>query len=114
MAKKVVVQLVDDIDRTPLEDDGEHITFAVDGTHYEIDLGPDNAAEFRRVLGYYIEHAAKVSAGTHSGRRSTKPMGRRSPEQTRAVREWAVDAGFTVSSRGRIPSEVQSAYDAAH
>lgn len=114
MAKKVVVQLVDDIDQQPIEDDGEHITFAVDGTDYEIDLGPHNAAEFRRTIGYYVDYAAKVTSASPTARKASKSSGRRSPEETKAVREWAVASGFDVSARGRIPSEVQTAYDAAH
>ncbi|MGB3769522.1 MAG: Lsr2 family protein [Rhodococcus sp. (in: high G+C Gram-positive bacteria)] len=114
MAKQVVVQLVDDIDQTPLDDTGEHITFAVDGIRYEIDLSADNAAEFRRTVGYYVKYAAKVSSTAKSERGGAKPIGRRSAEQTKAVREWAIDAGYNLSARGRIPSEVQRAYDAAH
>ncbi|KQU02678.1 hypothetical protein ASG56_17390 [Rhodococcus sp. Leaf7] len=125
MAKKVVVHLVDDIDSTPIDEDGEHITFAVDGQTYEIDLGPVNAAEFRRTVGYYVDHAAKVSgsSSTRSGgstrsnsstRRQSTAVGRRSAEETKAVREWALGAGYDLAARGRIPSEVQKAYDASH
>ncbi len=122
MAKKVVIELVDDIDRSPLGDDGEHIVFAVDGVDYEIDLGPDNAAEFRRILAPYLEHATRVTSSARStsrssARRTTAPSTgrarRRSPESARAVRDWAAGAGYTLSPRGRIPAEVQQAYEAA-
>ena len=110
MAKKVVVQLVDDIDQKPIDDGGEHITFAVDGVDYEIDLGAKNAREFHRKLDYYIEFATKVG-----GRRSTRSATtKRDPDRTKAVREWAKSNGHAVSARGRIPSEVQHAYDSAH
>jgi hypothetical protein len=33
---------------------------------------------------------------------------------TRAIREWAVGAGFEVSPRGRLSPEVIEAYNAAH
>ncbi|WP_315769500.1 histone-like nucleoid-structuring protein Lsr2 [Rhodococcoides kroppenstedtii] len=119
MAKKVVIELVDDIDRTPLGDDGEHIVFAVDGVDYEIDLGPNNAAEFRRTLAPYLEHATRVSSPARSTARrrtTTESTGRRrrSPESARALRDWAAGAGYTLSPRGRIPAEVQQAYEAAH
>ncbi|MBY6366749.1 histone-like nucleoid-structuring protein Lsr2 [Rhodococcoides corynebacterioides] len=116
MAKKVVIELVDDIDRSPLGEDGEHIVFSIDGVDYEIDLGPDNAAEFRRTLGRYVEHATRVrSAGTSAARSTGRAKtGRRSPESARAVREWAAGAGYTLAPRGRIPAEVQQAYEAAH
>ncbi|MDV7197909.1 Lsr2 family protein [Rhodococcus kroppenstedtii] len=118
MAKKVVIELIDDIDRTPLGDDGEHIVFAVDGVDYEIDLGPNNAAEFRRTLAPYLEHATRVSSPARSTarRRTSGSTGRRrrSPESARAIRDWAAGAGYTLSPRGRIPAEVQQAYEAAH
>lgn len=41
MAQRVLTQLVDDIDGTELEDgQGETVTFALDGSNYEIDLSP--------------------------------------------------------------------------
>jgi hypothetical protein len=36
------------------------------------------------------------------------------PAPTAVVRTWARDNGYVVSDRGRIPAEVQRAYDAAH
>lgn len=116
MAKKVIVQLIDDIDQTPIDDGGEHITFAVDGTEYEIDLGPDNAAQFRQALGQYIEYAAKVTSSNGSSRASATRSAstRDSPEHTRAIRQWASENGYDVSARGRIRSEIRQAYDAAH
>ncbi|MGB4778813.1 Lsr2 family DNA-binding protein, partial [Microbacterium sp.] len=30
------------------------------------------------------------------------------------VREWALQNGYTVSERGRVPASVLEAYDAAH
>lgn len=112
MAKKVVVQFVDDIDDKPITSGGEHITFAVDGVEYEIDLNDKNAREFHRKIGYYIEYATKVNS-----RRGRKPSGRRTTTDsgnTKAVREWAVENGYEVSARGRIPANIEQAYNAAH
>lgn len=46
MARKVVVELVDDIDGTVFGEEGEKITFAVNGVEYEIDLKDEHASEF--------------------------------------------------------------------
>jgi hypothetical protein len=113
MAKKVVVQLVDDIDQEPIEEGGEHIRFAVGGVEYEIDLNDENAAEFHRRLDYYIDFATKVD-GRRGRSTSTPSTQRRSPDLTKAVREWARENGHAVSARGRISAEIQQAYDAAH
>lgn len=115
MAKKVYVQLVDDIDDKPIDSGGEHITFSVNGVSYEIDLSDKNAKEFHRKLNYYIEHSARVG-----GKRTKKSAGvaatgmKRDANQTKAIREWAKSNGFTISARGRIPAEVEQAFDAAH
>ena len=116
MAKQLYVEVIDDIDSTPIEDGGEHIEFTVNGSSYEIDLGDDNALEFHRKLDYYIRHASPV--GGKSGGRSAAITGAakpgRDPGQTRAIRDWANSNGYEVSTRGRIPAEIEKAFDAAH
>ncbi|MEU2006520.1 Lsr2 family protein [Rhodococcus sp. NPDC019627] len=112
MAQKVVVELVDDIDGSLIEDGkGEHITFSVNGVDYEIDLKTKNAREFLRTMDFYIEHATRVDERKGRSTSSAKPRGR---AQASAVREWAAENGYDISSRGRIPAEVQEAFDAAH
>lgn len=121
MAKQVYVELVDDIDGSPIKTGkGETIGFAVDGVEFEIDLGAKNAKEFRKQLDYWSEHATRVGG---RAKKASKKMtsaengsagSARDPLQTKAIREWANNNGFTVSSRGRIPSEVEEAYNSAH
>jgi hypothetical protein len=118
MAKQVYVELVDDIDGAPIKTGrGETISFAVDGTEFEIDLGPKNAKEFRKQLGYWTEHATRVGGkakkSTGAGRAS-KTVPARDRLQTKAIRDWANQNGFTVSERGRIPREVEEAYNSAN
>ena len=36
------------------------------------------------------------------------------PGRNRAIREWAVANGHTVSQRGRLPAAIEDAYNAAH
>ncbi|NLE79601.1 MAG: Lsr2 family protein [Rhodococcus sp.] len=115
MARKVIVELVDDLDDTPIADgEGEHIVFAVNGTEYEIDLNDKNAQESHRKLDYYIEHAAKLGNVKKRGTAAAGPSSRRSSEQTKAIRHWAAANGYEVSSRGRIPAEIEEAFKAAH
>ncbi|WP_294981886.1 Lsr2 family protein, partial [uncultured Microbacterium sp.] len=62
MARKIVHQLVDDLDGTVLEvGDGETVLFSLDGTAYEIDLTTDNAAALRDALAPYVAAARSVS-----------------------------------------------------
>ena len=49
MARKIIHQLVDDLDDTVLEPgEGETVLFALDGKSYEIDLSADNAGNSAR------------------------------------------------------------------
>jgi hypothetical protein len=99
---------VDDIDGT--EDAGE-FTFAVNGTSYAIDLSEANVKEFHAAIGGFIESARKVGkVPSASGKSHVAASMRQSREQTAAIREWARKAGYNVSSRGRIPAEVQRAF----
>ena len=112
MAQKYIVQLVDDLTQEPIEDgSGESVRFALDGNTYTIDLTADHAAELRSVLAPYVGVAQKVglTVKTKSSGTARAPKG-----DLKAIREWANSNGFTVSSRGRIPSEVQNAYSAAN
>ncbi|RMB75289.1 Lsr2 family protein [Rhodococcus sp. SBT000017] len=124
MAKQVTIQMVDDIDESVMDDEsGETIEFAVNGVEYVIDLKAKNATEFHRKLDYYIGYATRVggrkrkpspaAASTPATTRAGASTSR-DPEQTRAIRQWAADNGYEISSRGRIPESIVEAYNAAH
>jgi hypothetical protein len=108
MAQRTIVHLVDDVSG---DDADETVAFALDGQPYEIDLSTDNAARLRESLAEFVASARKTSSAPRGARRSGS--GRRSAG-TGDVRSWARDNGFTVSERGRIPSNVVQAYQAAH
>lgn len=112
MAQKVNIVLVDDLDGSEA---AETVSFGLDGTSYEIDLNEGNAAALREVLAGYVGHARKVSGGSRrSTTRRSSGGGSNGAANTRAVREWAKENGYTVSERGRISADVQQAYDAAN
>lgn len=114
MAKKVTVTLVDDLDLESTA--SETVEFSLDGVTYEIDLSEENAAALREGMAAWI-----ASARRSGGRRKTggRPVagartGASHREETAAIRAWARDNGFTVSARGRIPTEVLEAYQKAN
>jgi hypothetical protein len=108
MAQKVNIVLVDDIDGS---DATQTIAFGLDGASYEIDLNDKNAAKLRDALATYIGHARKVGGRrTRSASKAAATSGASAKE----VREWARANGYDVPDRGRIPSDVRTAYDAAH
>lgn len=112
MAQKVVVQLVDDLDGSSIEPGtGSTVSFAIDGTSYEIDLSDENAGKLRDALAPYLKAGRRVG-----GRRSTRASSGSSAaaSETAAIREWANAQGLKVSQRGRVGSDVVEAYRAAH
>lgn len=114
MARRIVHQLVDDIDGTVLEvGEGETVLFSLDGVAYEIDLTGDNAAALRDAFAPYVSAARSISSSRGVPEASRK---RRRPGQQdySAIRAWAKDNGHQVSERGRVPASVVAAYEAAH
>lgn len=113
MARTTQVVLTDDLDGGEA---AETVAYAVDGTHYEIDLSAENAEKLRSVLEEYAGSARKASG---SGRRST-PTTRRTPTRRTssevdpaAVRAWAASNDITVSPRGRLARKLVEAFHAA-
>jgi hypothetical protein len=55
MARVTRVQLIDDLDDTPIDDGaGRTLTFAVDGTAYEIDLHHENVEKFHGAVAPFL------------------------------------------------------------
>jgi hypothetical protein len=110
MVQRVTIQLVDDIDGKEIADGkGETVSFALDGTTYEIDLSKKNADAFRGLFQDHIAVARK--AGRKTAAVSRKSSGGPSAAD---VRDWARSNGMDVPDRGRIPTEVREAFDAAN
>ena len=108
MAQKVNIVLVDDIDGSEAD---ETVSFALDGSSYEIDLSGANAAGLREALASYVGHARKVGGRRPAGRRGSAAT---TGVAAKDVRAWARGNGYDLPDRGRIPADVQAAYAAAH
>ncbi|WP_064485409.1 histone-like nucleoid-structuring protein Lsr2 [Pseudonocardia sp. HH130629-09] len=117
MAKVETIRLVDDITGG---DAAETVGFGLDGRRFEIDLTADNAAALREALAPFLG-VARAAGSPRTGRNAGVPAqsARRSGasgsdtatrEHNRAVRAWARENGWTLSERGRIPSEVVEAH----
>ncbi|MFT4230066.1 MAG: Lsr2 family protein [Microbacterium sp.] len=114
MARKIVHQLVDDLDGTVLEvGDGETVLFSLEGTAYEIDLTIAHAAALRDALQPYIAAGRRVS-GARSAEASGTGRRRKGQTDYGPIRVWAKENGHSVSDRGRVPASVIEAYEAAH
>jgi hypothetical protein len=115
MAQKIQVLLVDDIDGGAAV---ETVSFALDGSSYEIDLSKENAAQLRDALATYVAHARRAGrpgvrpAAIRSSGRPARPA-RVDRDQTKAIRDWARKNGHKVSERGRIPASIVEAFNSA-
>jgi hypothetical protein len=110
MAQKVNIVLVDDIDGSEAT---ETVSFALDGTSYEMDLNDANAARLRDALAEFVGHARKVGSASRRGRRSSAAAATGGPS-AKEIRDWARSNGYDVPDRGRVAAEVREAFDAAH
>lgn len=118
MARRLVVQVVDDLDGREVQDGHvEKVLFGLDGATYLVELRPDNAARLRSDFKKWIHVAQRVANETEKiggkGRldADTNSYDRR---DFQAIREWASSNGIPVSSRGRISHEVLTAFADAH
>ncbi len=111
MAQKTQVVLIDDLTGDILSDgQGQTVSFALDGTSYEIDLNKKNADALRTDLRCYVDAARKLGRAGSASRRGAGG-GR---QDTAAIRAWARQNGHAVNERGRIPSSIVQAYRSAH
>ncbi len=109
MAQKVHIVLEDDIDGSEAT---QTISFALDGTSYEIDLNDKNAAALRDALATYVGHGRRVTGSRRGARRTSSASA--NGASAKEIRDWARDNGHKVPERGRIPAAVREAYQAAH
>jgi hypothetical protein len=107
--QRTVVELVDDLDGTELADGtGETITFSIDGVTREIDLSDKNAAKLRKALKPFVDASRRVG-----GTKRTRSATGSSNGDAKAIREWAIENGIELSSRGRIPAGIVEQYKSA-
>src|ERR1700748_3105280 len=106
MAQKVHITLEDDLDGGAAV---ETVAFGIDGRSYEIDLNAKNDQALRDALAKYVASGRRAGGRSAAGKRRTQ-VG----TSAREIRDWARSNGHKVPDRGRIPSEVREAFEAAH
>lgn len=102
------------------------VSFAFDGSTYEIDLCTDHRNEMEEAFATYVGAARRGNrTGSSAARRTTRTTGggggggsrsgaASDREQVQRIREWARENGHKVSERGRLSSSVLEGYRAAH
>jgi hypothetical protein len=115
MAQQVLVEMVDDLDGG---DAAQTVPFGLDGVEYEIDLSDENANDLRDALAHFISHARRTGGRKVRLAVGESAVARKAPsaqerQLSREIRDWARENGFAVSDRGRLPAEVETAYQEA-
>ena len=112
MAQKTVVTVVCDLPHDGEIEGTETVSFAFDGTSYEIDVCATHAKDLREKFGKYTEHARRVAGGGGGRRRRSRSGPGR--ERSSEIRAWAKQRGHKVSERGRIPAAIIAEYESSH
>jgi hypothetical protein len=107
MAREVLHVISDDLDGSP---EARTIEFGLDTVSYTIDLASRNERALRTALEPYLEVARKVRGQGGRGTKLQSKAGNR--DRNMAIREWALESGVELPSRGRIAGGVIEAYDA--
>lgn len=108
MVTKMSVIITDDLDGSC---GAEPVSFGLDGTSYEVDLGAKNRAKLEKALAPFIDAGRRLP--TRAGRRRPSRASGTSVDNA-AIRTWAGTAGLQVSERGRISADIIREYEAAH
>ena len=111
LKKYQTTELIDDLDGSPAT---ITVTFSVGGAHYEIDLSDENADKFREAFAPYIANGRRVTSRKSSRKTGSASTGRAHRQKTAEIRAWAIEKGYTSSTRGRLGPTVIAAYEAAH
>ena len=117
MARKIVVQV--SCDRCGGEVDSDKaVELSYGGVDFRTDLCRDHAAELNAALDPFLSVAERVDTRRRSTATAARPADgqvrrptRRDPIQVGAIRTWARANGYDISDRGRIPREVEEAYN---
>lgn len=122
MAKRTV--LVDDMEESgEVEADAGTLTFAFEGTAFEIDLSTKNATKFRSQMAPWMAKARKSGRASAPVKRTAGSVVRQhgggapsgyNTDQLNAIRDWARTQGLQVSDKGRVPGDILLAYEQAH
>jgi hypothetical protein len=106
MAQRVVETLIDDLDGSEAD---ETLGFVWEGIEYRIDLSEKNADKFRKLMAPYLTSAQRIGGRARRAKTAMTPVASNAAE----IRTWALENGYHVPDRGRIPNDVRAAYNAA-
>ncbi|OZC71757.1 hypothetical protein CH306_23005 [Rhodococcus sp. 15-725-2-2b] len=130
-----IYTFTDELTGEEVEQDNEPTTFKIkltgDATVYEKVMSTENEERFRKwlasdgdalaeelqdqidALKQEVNELAKENAdlSSRAGKAKGSSSAKRDPEQLKAMRAWLNENGYKVSDRGRIPGDLEQAYN---
>jgi hypothetical protein len=111
--ERITTTLIDDLDK--VSEAVDTIVFGYEGKWYRIDLAEGHAEFLRDVLMSHSDAGQAVGA-SRAAAKAKRPTHRRKSERDRYIRNqqirtWALANGHKITDRGRIPADVEAAYD---
>ena len=91
--------------------DAARFTFGVGETWYEIDLTDEERHELEAKLKAYVEAGRKAQPKPVEKKKMVPDT---TEDERKLIRDWGAAHGYEFRPRGRIPKELQAAYDKAH
>lgn len=111
MSKEVVVVVRDDLDgsvgATP-------VAFGWKGRDFEIDLNEEHAAEFEEAIRPYLQRARAQPATPPAKTRTPRSAAAARRAALTRVRAWALEQGYQLPNKARVPYQIHRAYNNAH
>lgn len=83
------------------------VAIVINGEKHSLDVCADHMREVKRTVRPWTNKASHHV----NGNGSRKP--RRNPDAA-VIRAWAIDNGYELSERGRIPADISEAFAKAH
>ena len=123
MASKSVVMRVCDLHRESVQS-VKTLRFSWDGTRHQLDLCADHLEELESTVNAWLRGTSASNGARRGARKATgtgrpakrtakRASGSAAANASRDLRAWAKANGHNVSDRGRIPTDVRTAYEAA-
>ncbi|WP_030167382.1 MULTISPECIES: Lsr2 family protein [Actinomycetes] len=118
MAKKTVVEFIDDLDGKPIEiDELNTIEWSWRGVDYVVDTSTANLEKIENgkvPVTTLLNKSTGVSGRRRSGTAKRSAAGSNGAAgdvgERAAIRAWARDRGYDVGDRGRISARIVAAY----
>jgi hypothetical protein len=116
MAKVQTITYVDDLDGKEI-DNPKTVTWTWLGVDYQLDVSEDNLEKIETgnvKVSKLLEVSSRVGGRkTRAGRTTSVSVGT-NRETLKAIREWARNEGYDISSRGRISANIIEAFEQTH